>query len=407
MPADQRICESPDAVAQVIRDAAAAGTPVIDYGDAHRGLGHPPPDRHIALRQTGGVIEHQARDFTVIAAGGCAVGELRRVLADAGQFVPLDADDDLTLAEVVTHNVYGPLRVSLGGPRDLLLGLQFVDGRGGVNRVGGRTVKNVAGYDVTRLMVGSLNELGIVTEVTLRTCAQPPSVLSVDLVLDGQAGASALDRLMPAWRTADAAPAWLCITSDHDPAGTPRLVARLAYFGSPLACDHQLRSLETLIDAEPAVRLHDATESTWAADVTRRAGLRGWLRAADAVVKAVVPPAATATLIDAGREQPGEPLHNVLALPVHGVVYAGGNLDAETAEALDHRVTAAAKRADGYRVWLHHPAADPPPTPIDPLPPHHAAQSAIKRALDPDGVLNPGRYLVVKPTATPEQSQPQ
>ena len=101
---------SAEQVADAVRNAVASGVPLVDYGVAHEGLGNAPPSVHTRLQQRGGVIEHYRDDFTVRVSAGCPFGELHRELVQAGQFLPIDADDDLTIGEIVTHNVFGPLR---------------------------------------------------------------------------------------------------------------------------------------------------------------------------------------------------------------------------------------------------------------------------------------------------------
>ena len=115
---------SPEALVDLVRDCLEQQTPIVNYGVGHRDLGNCPPAEHVKLIQRGGVIEHYQRDFTVRAAAGITIGELQKALAPTGQFAPVDADDDITLGEVIDHNVYGQLRVQYGAMRDLLLVLE-------------------------------------------------------------------------------------------------------------------------------------------------------------------------------------------------------------------------------------------------------------------------------------------
>ena len=184
-------CAAPPDIVAVLGNAIASHRPLIDYGLAHAALGHAPPAppaEHTRFAQEAdpanrGILEHYVRDLTVRAAAGITIGDLQEALAATNQFAPIDADDDITLGEAIHHNMWGPLRVGYGSIRDLLLGLGYIDGEGRDIRVGGRTVKNVAGYDVTRFMVGSLGELGVVHEATLRTYAIPESVLEVEMTV--------------------------------------------------------------------------------------------------------------------------------------------------------------------------------------------------------------------------------
>src|SRR5207249_3161430 len=102
------------------------------------------------------------------------------------------------IAEIIAHNVSGPLRLTHGTCRDLLLGLRYFDATGTLITVGGRTVKNVAGYDVTRLMVGSLNTLGLIADANLRTAAIPERINRIAL---HNVDPAALDPRVTPWLT--------------------------------------------------------------------------------------------------------------------------------------------------------------------------------------------------------------
>ena len=350
-----------------------------------------------------GVIEHYREDFTVRVGAGCTVGGLREALVVTNQWLPLDADDDLTLGECVNHNVYGPLRLRYGATRDLLLGLAFVSGEGEAIRVGGRTVKNVAGYDVTKLMVGSLGQLGILTEVTPRTYAIPEATVNVEMHLPDPTG---VDELLPGWLTTDAAPVWLSLmgpepggaTGRHGSAGAAgesTFTLRAGYHGGAAACLHQLRSLETLLDTQPGWHLASAQETDLEGDGRARAMGRVWRSDAATVVKVVVPPAATGFVVQALTTPPaGDPPRHLDALPAHGVLFVGGPLDADAARRLDQQIEHILQPVGGFRLWYRRPSEA-----FEHIPPHAPEPDdmkmmrKIKHACDPHGVLNPGRFL--------------
>lgn len=384
----QREIQTTDAeqVAAAVRSAIDTGTPLVDYGLAHGGLGHPPPAVHTRLAQQSGSIEHHVEDFTVDAAAGCTLGELHRELGRHGQFLPLNADDDITLGEVIAHNVFGALRVSYGGPRDLLLGLSYVDGEGRLIKVGGRTVKNVAGYDVTRLMVGSLGELGIITRATLRTYAVPAGALGIDLKLDD---AQLVDEFLPRLLATDASPAWLMMTKEeHD------YVLRLSYFGTTAVCMTQLRSLETLIDRTPGIKIAGTGSDTFERDRLRRTMRGSWQRVVPAMVRVVVPPDQTGFMCRALAEKPaGDPERQIEAFPMHGTILVGGPLDADAARRLDQQIDHATQPVGGFRVWHQRPTTADDIAPVTPMPPDYDTLCALRATMDPHGVLNPGRFL--------------
>jgi glycolate oxidase FAD binding subunit len=122
-----------------------------------------------------GILEYVPGDLTLTARAGTTVAEIDAATAAHGQWCPLLpwGGDAGTLGATFSTATHGPCSAVLGAPRDLALGLEFVDGTGAVVRAGGRVVKNVAGFDLTRLMVGSWGTLGVITEVSLRLRARP------------------------------------------------------------------------------------------------------------------------------------------------------------------------------------------------------------------------------------------
>ena len=133
-----------------------------------------------------GVLEYEPDEFTFTALAGTPVREINTLLAQHGQYLPFDpllADRGATLGGTVAANSSGPGRYRYGGVRDFILGVQFVDGRGQLVRGGGKVVKNAAGFDLPKLMVGSLGQLGILVELTFKVFPQPPAyaTLKADL----------------------------------------------------------------------------------------------------------------------------------------------------------------------------------------------------------------------------------
>ena len=370
----------------------ASGVPLADYGIAHADFGHAPPAEHQPLNQHGHVIEHYVRDLTVRVAAGCTIGDLQQSLAQQNQFLPVDADSDVTIGEIITCHMYGPLRTGFGSVRDLLLGLAFIDGHGRDIRVGGRTVKNVAGLDVTRFMVGSLGEFGFVHEATLRTFAVPERVLSVTLAADASAHfAPLLQQVL----LTDANPARMSLHRMRE-----HWNLELGYFGTQAACLAQLRSLESLL-TDARVRIRASVDQHLPDDEAMRAGQRSWRREAGALVKVIVRPSDTFAVLEAierfeATESACEHLH-VEALPSFGCVFAGCSMDAARAARLDSAITQAIP--DATRQWLVRPVGTETPPPVAPLPPALSLLHRIKSALDPHNVLNTGRTFTPKQDA--------
>lgn len=173
--------ERPGSVAEVgdlVRRAAAAGQAVYPVGGGTLlDLGLPPTRSGIAveLRQLDQVIDYPARDMTITVQAGITLARLRELLATENQRLPIDVPqpEQATLGGTLAANVSGPRRLGFGTLRDFVIGISVVNDDGLEVKAGGRVVKNVAGYDLMKLYVGSLGTLGIVTQVTLKLRPRP------------------------------------------------------------------------------------------------------------------------------------------------------------------------------------------------------------------------------------------
>jgi len=126
-----------------------------------------PVAKTVAVSST--VTDYPARDMTITVGAGISVGELRQLLRTENQQLPIDvADDATTLGELVSHDISGPRQFGYGTLRDYVIGIEAVDGQGRTFHAGGRVVKNVAGYDLCRLLVGSRGQLGTLTQLTFK-----------------------------------------------------------------------------------------------------------------------------------------------------------------------------------------------------------------------------------------------
>ena len=124
----------------------------------------------ISLRRMARIVAYEPEDMTVVVEAGLTVGALNATLAARGQRLPVDpANPDITtIGSLIAASHAGPLRLSEGTARDLLIGIQFVGHGGRIVRAGGRVVKNVAGYDLMKMMTGSFGTLGVITEATFK-----------------------------------------------------------------------------------------------------------------------------------------------------------------------------------------------------------------------------------------------
>ncbi len=168
---------STEEVAGVLRIANARGLPVKVIGAATKQDWFNPLDFHAGrpglVLRTGrmhSVREHAAQDLTAIVDAGCAWGEMQRQLAQQGQRVALDPlwPERATIGGIVAANDSGALRLRYGSLRDLIIGMTIVLADGSIARSGGKVVKNVAGYDMHKLMTGAAGTLGVITQVNFR-----------------------------------------------------------------------------------------------------------------------------------------------------------------------------------------------------------------------------------------------
>jgi glycolate oxidase FAD binding subunit len=168
--------------AALLRAAASAGLAVVPRG-AGTGLawGLPPSacDLVVDLSAMDQVIEHAAGDLVARVQAGATFGGVASVLAKAGQELALDVPADATVGGVVATGTAGPRRLRYGSPRDLLIGVTAVRADGVIAHAGGKVVKNVAGYDIGKLLAGSQGTLALITEATFRLHPRPEAVAYV------------------------------------------------------------------------------------------------------------------------------------------------------------------------------------------------------------------------------------
>lgn len=170
----------PSEVQDLVAAAHAARKPVYPIGGGLAlAFGLPPRSEGLGVMLAGmrRVIDYPARDLTVTVQAGITLAALQHTLAQEGQWLPLEAHQPqtATLGGLLAVNFSGPRRYGYGTARDYVIGITAVDGRGEAYSGGGRVVKNVAGYDFCKLLVGSLGTLGIITQVTLKLRPKPES----------------------------------------------------------------------------------------------------------------------------------------------------------------------------------------------------------------------------------------
>jgi glycolate oxidase FAD binding subunit len=170
--------ESPKEIAEIIRWAREQKAALLpSTSGAFLPWGNPPAavDVVLSLRRMNRVLAYDPGDLTLSVEAGITLPEIEKLLVENNLFLPADPPfaGRAALGGLLAANVNGPLRHTYGTWRDYVVGLRFVTGEGKEVKSGGRVVKNVAGYDLTKLLIGSLGSLGIITEINLRVFPRP------------------------------------------------------------------------------------------------------------------------------------------------------------------------------------------------------------------------------------------
>lgn len=180
------------------------------------------------------LVEYEPDEYTFTALAGTPLRDLAAVLAEKRQYLPFDpplAAAGATLGGTVAAGLSGPGRLRYGGVRDFILGVRFIDGSGRSLRLGGKVVKNAAGFDLPKFLVGSLGRLGVITELTFKVFPRPASTLTLRLpVSDPQKAVTLFEALGSGRWEVEAAdlppPADAVYVRLAGPEGTLPLIAR-------------------------------------------------------------------------------------------------------------------------------------------------------------------------------------
>jgi glycolate oxidase FAD binding subunit len=161
-----------DEIAAIVRQCEAGRITLTPLGAARTlsEIRRAPTMLGVSLARMDRIVAYEPEDMTVIAEAGMTLGALNQRLGEHGQRLPLDPCNPgaATLGALIGASQAGPLRISEGTPRDLLIGVRFVGHEGREIHGGGRVVKNVAGYDLMKVMTGSFGTLGIITEAAFK-----------------------------------------------------------------------------------------------------------------------------------------------------------------------------------------------------------------------------------------------
>jgi glycolate dehydrogenase FAD-linked subunit len=193
-PAPRRdLAAAPEGVDAIV-EAVRAHSRVLPRGSGTKPALSNPPDDAFVLDVSGlrGIVEYDPDELTLTALAGTPISEVQAALAAHGQHLPFDPPPG-TIGGTVAAGVSGPGRYRHGGVRDFILGARFVDGTGAFVGGGGRVVKNAAGFDLPRLLVGSMGRLGVLVEVAFKVFPAPPATAT--LIVEAADLAGALDAM--------------------------------------------------------------------------------------------------------------------------------------------------------------------------------------------------------------------
>ena len=190
-----------DGVIDAVKSAASAARPLCIRGGGSKDFyGQLPMGEVLDTRGLAGIVAYEPTELVITVGGGTPLSEVEAALAAAGQMLPFEPPyfgADATIGGAVAAGLAGPRRAAtngyFGAVRDFVLGVKLIDGRGDLLAFGGQVMKNVAGYDVSRMLAGSLGTLGVIAEVSLKVLPQP--VAASTLRLSIRDAAQAIEKL--------------------------------------------------------------------------------------------------------------------------------------------------------------------------------------------------------------------
>lgn len=170
---------------------------LIAGGDSKRFYGRVPTGESFSVGGHRGVVRYEPTELVLTARAGTPLEEVETVLAEHGQmlgFEPPHFGDTATLGGTIACGFSGPRRMYAGAARDFVLGVSIINGEGEILRFGGEVMKNVAGYDVARLMTGALGTLGVLLEISLKVLPRPAAEMTLALDMDANAAIAQMNR---------------------------------------------------------------------------------------------------------------------------------------------------------------------------------------------------------------------
>jgi glycolate oxidase FAD binding subunit len=381
-------------LAEALHAADERGESVAPLGGGTQlELGMPPSRLDVAI-ETGGLnrlVEYEPADLTVTAEAGMRFADLQRLLGEHGQFLALDpsAQEGATLGGLIATNASGPLRFAFGTARDVVIGTRVANPDGTLTHAGGRVVKNVAGYDLNKLYIGSLGTLGIVVELSFKVAPIPPAMATV---IGRFADLGAVRDVLEALVRSTLSPLAIELVGPGaaQAAGLPEaalLVLRVGGYAQTV--ERQVRDLSALLDQHGG-RHVDAPDTSW--DDLSRMRLDAQQR--QVVLKAAAPIADSARLVEILEERLTELTPTVWAHAGSGVAFAACDAPPDATVLLDTR--RAVMLLGGNASLVAQRCPTPLKAAFDVWGDPGSALSlmrALKAKLDPKNTLNPGRYV--------------
>ena len=377
----------PAEVGAVVRAVADAGGALVPLGrGAHRELGHPPARYDVALltERLTRVVDYTPADMTVTVGAGTTLADLAALLEREGQWLPLEPPlpAATTVGGLLATDRSGLLAAALGRVRDFVIGVGVVTAAGTFARAGGRVVKNVAGYDLMKLFVGSLGTLAVLTDVSFKVRPLPERQHAVVLRMPTIADALAFGGVLHGP---------LAVVAEGEVGGArATLVVRLGG-SAPDVAAHRTRLLTAAARAGADVEYDGPVEEAEIA--TRLAALRDFPLEApgDLVVRLTTLPDRLGALVHGLADARGG-VGTWRADVPRGVVTLAIASDASTSAPMLAALVGVAATLGAHLVVERSPLAQA----VDvwhPLPAAFPLMRRMKATLDPAGVLAPGRYV--------------
>jgi glycolate oxidase FAD binding subunit len=358
-------------IAAVLRLAQENHLAVVECGGGTKqGWGYPvAPALVLEMHRLNTLREHTWQDMTCTVEAGCTWAAMQSGLAQHGQFVAVDPlwPDKATVGGIVATNDSGALRQRYGGLRDLIIGMTIVLADGTIAHTGGKVVKNVAGYDLHKLMIGAFGTLGVVTSVNFRLHSIPRSAQSFTV---SATSVEPVGRVMLAMLHAQLSTMAIQLRGGVDGFDLDVQLASL-----PEVLETQASALGVLAQGE-GLGLSAATDEVWNA--------RERQLSADMVCKGTMLPSEIARFAERVRGLGGESVTQAGGIMIAGFPVAAAGQLMELRRELEE--------GGGSLMVLKQPAESK----LDcwgTLPDSLPLMREIKRRFDPERILNPGRFL--------------